>query len=277
MKKILLSWMVVMCVSQSICQESDTKFKEFTSSVKGKCLEGVSNAKLFALTAMYRCQDTLHAFREPNGVKIEKSLDAVHVMKRACKVVQIGVDTEVELLQNIHALGFDKTNATQALHLFNNAHTTMQELMVRYQGFAPWNWTQKMERAAHDVSHWITHSQMYYLYFKGHENCLKNWELLEKYSSIDSENNTNNILKHHNNQKRYGLIMYVKQLISDIQIMKDFIRDDEYKKIYTKLYYELEQVVPILQQLVIDIKKSVEYKKQLEDQLQDRYKQKKSK
>lgn len=273
----MFSWMVVMCAGQIIADSGDGRLKKIVHTVKNKCSDAVATTKFVALATMYRCQDTLHALREPNKSKIEKSLDAVQQMKHACSVVRIGVDTEVELLQNIQALGFDQSNATKALQLFEGAHIAMQELMMRYQGFAPWNWTKKMEQAAIEVSHWVNQCHMYKLYFEGHKDCLQNWELLAKYCDLDATNVLQAMTQLGNSHAKYFLIYTAEKVNQDIKVIKAFLRDDEYKKVYAGLYQQLGVLLPVLQQLVARVRQTPEYKKQIEEQLQERYKQKNSK
>lgn len=276
MKKQVLSWMVVMCVSQIYTESQESRLSRLSHKIKSKALEAKDSTKAFTFATIAYCQEALHKVREPNSVIIEKAESAIVSLHDMIAKVSLGVHTEQELLQNIQLLGFDKHNATKAIDLAKETYFSLLAFEKRYNGIlTPWNRSKKMNSIALQVLREIKNAEMYKVYFQSHEACLQAWVINEKYREVLTSYESGDAAAVHGlhaiyqSEFRYPLLYAVEQIAKDIIAIKHFVKNTEHAKMYASVYEMSKVIVLQLELFQAAVKNSGEYKKQVAQQMSD--------
>lgn len=234
----------------------ESKFVSISDRIKSKATGVFLSVKTKALYV-------LSWVRESDQDKIKKALAAKNAMVAISEELYLGVGGEEELLKNIQSLGLEKKNALSALKIIEKHHVAMRAIEGRY-GFLRKN-SLEMEETFVDILPFLKACALYKLYFESHKDCLKGWELVERYGGVDKVDITDiksaisAISLWYKNNDTFHLVKSFDLLISDIVYIKACLRNKSYQQAYPNLYGQLYSFLPTLECVADQVKMSAEY------------------
>lgn len=237
----------------------ESKFIDIFDGIKSTSTGMLLSAKTKALYV-------LSYLRESNQDKIKKALFAKNAIDTISEKLRLGVEGEDELLSNVQSLGFDKKNALSALKIIENHYIAMQAIESRYAFL--WNKSLEMEKAVAEVLPFLKACKLYRLYFEGHKDCLKGWELIERYGEMskvditDIESAVSAISIWYKNNNQFYLVKSADLLAADIAYVKKCLKTKSYQQAYPKLYSQFYSFLPALECVLDKVQMSSEYKSQ---------------
>ena len=253
MKKLILSFMVAIFSIDQVGAKNVLieKIKEIpANSIAAAC---------YVVSCVY----------DSNEVKIKKALDAKKEVDSLVLNLSIVDNVEESLLKNIQALGLTKKNALFALKTIENDCNNMQSVVNRNKYLSYVNKSDLLEQASQEVFSSLHKCKIYKAYFQSHKDCLKAWELTQRYENVFLVDiaNINSVFSVmfgcFGCCYDYPLIKWVNKLSDDVKFIKDFLFKKEFKQKYSVAYEELSKYFIILDSIKSKIKESNEYKSQL--------------
>ena len=262
MKKLILGWVVVTLSVTQFEAKSDYNFFNTIKNASKNIFLTSKNALIYVASCV----------RESNAVKIQKAFEAKKAVEQISSKLKIGIDGENDLLLNVHALEFDKYNATKSLAVVQDYCESMQVVVNRFQGvMTPWNRTSEMALAVNELLPYLHMAKMYKLYFEVHLDCLKGWELEQQYLEICSidKNNEQEVValftKWFKNNGKDNYVKGVDELLKSVEWFKKQFLNEQFKIRYPQLYDQMYALFPALILFIEVVKKSNPYQAQLRE------------
>lgn len=271
MKKMILSVAMVATMSEFQASEQGWMSKALTSSKTNWPVTLISAATLGLY--MYHSNTKLHDYcKNLHEQKINQAQEGIESLTNICASILLGVHTEAELLSNVESVGLNKLNALEICKQFEQ----LQTLVDAYDSLvAPWNWTEKMKKTTTVARKFLKQYAMYAAYFNYHKPCLQAWFKVEFYQSkIDFKlTDANKILKQLPEicgaSDSYKLADTVDFLQTEVNFVKDFLRNEDYRKLYPKVYAQAHELVSKLTICIDTIAQSFDYKKEYDKRTKD--------
>lgn len=235
----------------------ESKFTDILDGIKSRSTDVLSLAKTKTLYV-------LSFIRESNQDKIKKGLSAKEAIAAISERLSVVATGEDGLFKNMQYLGVDKKNALSSLRIIEGYCAAMQAIESRYAFL--WNRSIEMKKAVDEIVPFLNLCKLYKLYFESHKDCLRGWELVERYGKPDTIDITSTqaciqaISLWYKNSNEFHLVKSVDLLSDDIAHIKSFLESKAYQQAYPKLYSQLYAFLPTLECVLDLVKMSSEYK-----------------